>query len=92
MNGSTFNFLLGALAAGVIALVSGCVKGEAPKSAIPTYNEVIQQKEPAKANQPILYIDTGTGCHYLTAGGHSALTPRMDSSGLQVCRKSDIHK
>lgn len=39
----------------------------------------------ARSNMRVL-IDHGTGCQYLrTAGG--GLTPRLDSSGLPICKK-----
>jgi hypothetical protein len=33
----------------------------------------------------ILYIDYGTGCHYLKSGAFDALVPRLDKNGNQVC-------
>lgn len=34
-----------------------------------------------------LYIDYGTGCHYLALSPFAALTPRLDESGKQICEK-----
>ena len=36
----------------------------------------------------VLFTDHGTGCQYVGTGqiwGNSSITPRMDSSGNQVC-------
>jgi len=33
----------------------------------------------------ILYIDYGTGCHYLKSGAFDSLVPRLDKNGKQVC-------
>ena len=32
-----------------------------------------------------LWIDYGTGCHYLQASPFTPLVPRMDKNGKQVC-------
>jgi len=33
----------------------------------------------------ILYIDYGTGCHYLKSGAFDSLVPRLDKNGKIVC-------
>jgi hypothetical protein len=35
-----------------------------------------------------LYVDHRTGCHYLGAGLFGGITPRVDSSGKQICDRS----
>ncbi len=42
----------------------------------------IKEKKISKLN---LYIDYGTGCHYLKSGIFGGLTPRLDKEGRQVC-------
>lgn len=60
------------VAAVMLASISGCQPRVGDKS--PT------------AYDPVLYIDTETGCHYLATRSTNALTPRMDRNGKQVCR------
>lgn len=36
-----------------------------------------------------LYIDHGTGCHYLGTGFFGGLTPRLDQDGKQICIGSE---
>ncbi len=39
---------------------------------------------------PVVYIDRGTGCHYLATGNPYALTPRIDKDGTtHICRERD---
>jgi len=38
------------------------------------------------AIDPVLYVDQETGCHYLSTGQFSGITPRMDRDGKQVCK------
>ncbi len=38
-----------------------------------------------EASGLILYIDHGTGCHYLCRGVFDTLVPRLDKNGKQVC-------
>ena len=42
----------------------------------------IKGKQVSKLN---LYIDYGTGCHYLKSGIFGGLTPRLDKEGKHVC-------
>jgi hypothetical protein len=36
-----------------------------------------------------LYIDHGTGCHYISIPPLGTLTPRLDASGKQICEAPD---
>lgn len=38
-----------------------------------------------------LYIDYGTGCHYLKQGFFGGLTPRLDADGNHICESGE-HK
>lgn len=43
---------------------------------------------PGKRSGMVIHKDHLTGCEYLRHGGFSStITPRMDASGKQVCRK-----
>ncbi len=37
-----------------------------------------------------LYIDRGTGCHYLQGGFMSNVILRLDANGKHICRVSDV--
>lgn len=39
-----------------------------------------------------LYIDHGTGCHWLRAGFFGNLVPRLNVNQMQVCVKSDLRQ
>ena len=42
--------------------------------------------DPAKSQSGLrLYIDNKTGCHYLSTGNRDGITPRLDSTGKQIC-------
>ncbi len=37
------------------------------------------------SNDPYLYVDRQTGCHYLAASNPYGLTPRMDKENRHIC-------
>ena len=40
----------------------------------------------------ILYIDYGTGCHYIKTGAFDSLVPRLDAKGKIICNKQEQNK
>lgn len=45
-----------------------------------------------KVFHPTVYIDRGTGCHYLASGVNATITPRLGPNGAQVCVPGDKYK
>ena len=37
------------------------------------------------AYDPVVYVDRGTGCQYLSTGNMYSMTPRLNASGKHIC-------
>lgn len=75
----------------IAAALTGCQRQPTPPVATSSTSRVLAaDKTKSTIHNPVLYVDHGTGCHYL-GNGHG-LTPRMGRDGSHICRDSDIGK
>jgi hypothetical protein len=54
-------------------------------------DEVKEKTADQDAHKAHLYVDRGTGCHYLSTANSRSLTPRIATDGhTHICRAQDI--
>lgn len=75
---------------GALALLFFCGLTQ-PKGEIPAKHWWQSRYDPTddvandKRSALVLYIDHGTGCHYLATSVFGSLTPRLDRDGKHIC-------